>query len=220
DIVALRSQNNAERATNEGDFKEEIVPIEIKGRKEMKIVEKDEHFRPGLTMENLTKLRPAFKKDGTVTAGNSSGINDGAAAVVIMTQEKADELKLKPLARLTGYGMGCSEPHLMGESPIAAVQNLIDRTGQGFNDWDLVELNEAFASQYLAVEKGLKPLGFDREKVNVNGSGIGLGHPVGCTGARIIITLLHALKKRGFKTGMATLCGGGGISTATTWELI
>ncbi len=220
DIVALRSQNNAERATNEGDFKEEIVPIEIKGRKETKTVDKDEHFRPGLTMENLSKLRPAFKKDGTVTAGNSSGINDGSAAMIIMTQEKADELGLKPIARLTGYGMGCSEPHLMGESPIASVKNLIERTGQGFSDWDLVELNEAFASQYLAVESGLKPLGFDREKVNVNGSGIGLGHPVGCTGARIVVTLLHALKKRGLKTGMATLCGGGGISTATTWELI
>jgi acetyl-CoA C-acetyltransferase len=219
DIVALHSQNNAERATNEGDFKEEIVPIEIKGRKETKLVEKDEHFRPGLTMEDLAKLRPAFKNDGTVTAGNSSGINDGAAALVIMSQEKADELEIKPLARLTGYGMGCSEPHLMGESPIAAVQNLIERTGQGFEDWELVELNEAFASQFLAVEKGLKPLGFDREKVNVNGSGIGLGHPVGCTGARIVVTLLHALKKRGLKSGMATLCGGGGISTATTWEL-
>ena len=196
------------------------MPIEIKGRKETKTVEKDEHFRPGLTMENLAKLRPAFKKDGTVTAGNSSGINDGASAMIIMSQEKADELGLKPIALLTGYGMGCSEPHLMGESPVVAVQNLIDRTGQGFKDWDLVELNEAFASQYLAVEKGLKPLGFDREKVNVNGSGIGLGHPVGCTGARIVVTLLHALKKRGLKTGMATLCGGGGISTATTWELI
>ena len=140
--------------------------------------------------------------------------------MIIMSQEKADELGLKPLARLTGYGMGCSEPHLMGESPVAAVQNLIERTGQGFKDWELVELNEAFASQYLAVEKGLKPLGFDREKVNVNGSGIGLGHPVGCTGARIVVTLLHALKKRGLKSGMATLCGGGGISTATTWELL
>ena len=220
DIVALRSQNNAERATNEGDFKEEIVPIAIKGRKETKTVEKDEHFRPGLTKEDLAKLRPAFKKDGTVTAGNSSGINDGSVAMIIMSQEKADELGLKPLARLTGYGMGCSEPHLMGESPVAAVQNLIERTGQGFKDWDLVELNEAFASQYLAVEKGLKPLGFDREKVNVNGSGIGLGHPVGCTGARIVVTILHALKKRGLKSGMATLCGGGGISTATTWELL
>ena len=111
-------------------------------------------------------------------------------------------------------------PHLMGESPIAAVKNLIDRTNQGFNDWDLIELNEAFASQYLAVEKGLKSHGFDREKVNVNGSGIGLGHPVGCTGARIVVTLLHSLKKRGLKTGMATLCGGGGISTATSWELV
>ena len=207
DIVALRSHNNAERATKDGDFKEEIVPIEIVGRKGTTTVELDEHFRPGLTMEDLSKLKPAFRKDGTVTAGNSSGINDGSAALILMSQEKADELGLKPLARLTGYGMGCSEPHLMGESPIAAVKNLIDRTGQGFDDWELVELNEAFASQFLAVEAGLKSLGWNREKVNVNGSGIGLGHPVGCTGARIVVTLLYALKKRGLKKGMATLCG-------------
>ncbi len=220
DIVALRSHNNAERATKEGDFAEEIVPIEVKGRKgDTTLVDKDEHFRPGLTMEDLTKLRPAFRKDGTVTAGNSSGINDGAAAIVLMSREKADELGIKPIAKLIGYGMGCSEPHLMGESPIAAVTNLIDRTGERFDDWDLVELNEAFASQYLAVEKGLKSIGFDREKTNVNGSGIGLGHPVGCTGARIVVTLLHSLKKRGLHRGMATLCGGGGVSTATSWEL-
>ncbi|TFG98999.1 thiolase family protein [Candidatus Thorarchaeota archaeon] len=220
DIVALKSHNNAERATIEGDFREEIVPIEVKSRKGSVMVEADEHFRLGLTMEDLGKLRPAFKSDGTVTAGNSSGLNDGATAMVLMSLEKAESLGLKPIARMTGYGMGCSEPHLMGESPITAVKNLIDRTGQGFKDWDLVELNEAFASQFLAVEAGLKPLGWDREKVNINGSGIGLGHPVGSTGARIVVTLLYALKKRGFKTGMATLCGGGGISTATSWELL
>jgi len=220
DIVALKSHNNAERATKEGDFKEEIIPIEVKGRKKTITVELDEHFKPDLTMEGLAKLRPAFKKDGTVTAGNASGINDGASAMVLMSLEKAESLNLKPIARLTGYGMGCSEPHLMGESPIAAVKNLIERTGQGFSDWDLVELNEAFASQFLAVEKGLNHLGWDRDKVNVNGSGIGLGHPIGATGARIVVTLLHTLKKRGFKKGMATLCGGGGISTATTWELL
>ncbi|MDF1540602.1 MAG: acetyl-CoA C-acetyltransferase [Candidatus Thorarchaeota archaeon] len=221
DEVALRSQNNAERATKEGDFKEEIVPIEIKDRKgNITLVDKDEHFRPGLTMEDLTKLKPAFRKDGSVTAGNSSGINDGAAAMILMSEERANELGVKPIARLGGYGMGCSEPHLMGESPIPAVQNLIERTSETFDDWELVELNEAFASQYLAVEKGLKPLGFDREKTNVNGSGIGLGHPVGATGARIIVTLLYALKKKGFKKGMATLCGGGGISIASTWEVL
>lgn len=220
DIVALKSHNNAERATKEGDFKEEIVPIEVKSRKATITVEADEHFRQGLTMDDLAMLRPAFKKDGTVTAGNSSGLNDGATALVLMSLEKAESLGLKPIARLTGYGMGCSEPHLMGESPIAAVKNLIDRTGQGFDDWELVELNEAFASQFLAVEAGLKSLGWDREKVNVNGSGIGLGHPVGSTGARIVVTLLYALKKRGLKTGMATLCGGGGVSTATSWELL
>ncbi len=221
DEVALRSHNNAERATNEGDFKEEIIPIVVPGRKGESItVEKDEHFRPGLTMDALSKLRPAFKKDGTVTAGNSSGINDGAAAMLIMSRKKADELGIKPIAKLIGYGMACSEPHLMGESPIPAVKQLIERTGESFKDWDLVELNEAFASQYLAVEKGLKSLGFERDRTNVNGSGIGLGHPVGATGARIVVTLLHALKKRGFKKGMATLCGGGGVSTASSWELI
>jgi len=220
DIVALKSHNNAERATKDGDFKEEIVPIEVKGRKKTITFESDEHFKPDLTMEGLAKLRPAFKKDGTVTAGNASGLNDGATAMVLMSLEKAESLNLKPIARLTGYGMGCSEPHLMGESPIAAVMNLIERTGQGFSDWDLVELNEAFASQFLAVEKGLKHLGWNRDKVNVNGSGIGLGHPIGSTGARIVVTLLHTLKKRGLRKGMATLCGGGGISTATAWELM
>lgn len=220
DIVALRSHNNAERATKEGDFADEIIPIEVKGKHDNITVEKDEHFRPNLTMEDLSKLRPAFKKDGTVTAGNSSGINDGAAAVLLMSMEKAEELGSQPIARLIGYGMGCSEPHLMGESPIAAVKSLINRTGESFEDWDLVELNEAFASQFLAVEQGLKPLGWDREKVNVNGSGIGLGHPVGATGARIIVTLINALRKRGLKRGMATLCGGGGVSTATSWEIL
>lgn len=221
DEVALRSQNNAERATMNGDFKNEIIPIEVSGKKgETVSVEKDEHFRPGLTMADLAKLKPAFRKDGTVTAGNSSGINDGAAALILMSLDKADELGIKPLAKLTGYGMGCSAPHLMGESPIPAVQNLIERTSESFDQWELVELNEAFASQYLAVEKGLKPLGFDRDKTNVNGSGIGLGHPVGCTGARIVVTLLHALKKRGLSKGMATLCGGGGVSIATSWEMM
>lgn len=220
DIVALRSHNNAERATKEGDFKDEIIPIEIKGKRDTIIVERDEHFRPNLTMEDLTKLKPAFKKDGTVTAGNSSGINDGASAVLLMSMKKAEELGSQPIARLIGYGMGCSEPHLMGESPIGAVKNLMDRTDEAFSDWDLVELNEAFASQFLAVERGLEPLGWDRAKVNVNGSGIGLGHPVGATGARIVITLLNALKRRGLKRGMATLCGGGGVSMATSWELV
>ncbi len=220
DIVALRSQNNAERATNNGDFKDEMVPIEVKDRKEIRLVERDEHFRPGLKMEDLAKLKPAFRKDGTVTAGNSSGINDGAAAMILMSADKANELGFDPIARFVGYGMGCSEPHLMGESPITAVKQLIERISETFKDWDLIELNEAFASQYLAVEKGLKPLGFDREKTNVNGSGIGLGHPVGATGARIVITLIHALKKRGLKKGMATLCGGGGVSIATSWEIM
>lgn len=139
--------------------------------------------------------------------------------MIIMSKEKAEELGIKPIAVLKGYGMGCSEPQLMGESPIVVVRQLMDRTGQSFSDWELVELNEAFASQFLAVERGLKDLGWNRDVVNVNGSGIGLGHPVGYTGVRIIVTLLHALKKRGLKKGMATLCGGGGVSMATSWEL-
>ena len=221
DEVALRSQNNAERATKNGDFRDEIVPIEVKDAKgNIVLVDKDEHFRPGLTMEALAKLKPAFRKDGSVTAGNSSGINDGASAVILMSKDRASQLGIKPIAKMIGYGMGCSEPHLMGESPIAAVKNLTERTSESFADWDLIELNEAFASQFLAVEKGLRSMGFDRNKTNVNGSGIGLGHPVGATGARIVITLLYALKKRGLRRGMATLCGGGGVSIATSWQLV
>ncbi|MHA1681853.1 MAG: thiolase family protein [Promethearchaeota archaeon] len=217
DEVALRSQNLAEKATVEGRFKDEIVPVEIPQRKgDPKIFDKDEHFRPGLTMEQLSRLKPAFIPTGTVTAGNSSGINDGAAALVIMSKEKADELGIKPLATLTGVGMGGCAPELMGESPVPAVKDLLKRTGREVSAYELIEVNEAFASQYLACEK---QLGLNRDIVNVNGSGIGLGHPVGCTGARIIVTLLHEMKKRGNKLGMATLCGGGGVSIATEFTM-
>lgn len=213
DEVALRSQNNAEKATTSGRFADEIVPVPVPQKKgDPKPFDKDEHFRPGQTLEALAKLPPAFTKDGTVTAGNSSGINDGAAAVVIMSREKANELGLTPLASITGVGMGACPPEYMGESPKPAVDDLLRRKGRKIGDYELVEVNEAFASQYLACER---LLGLNRDITNVNGSGIGLGHPVGCTGVRIIVSLIHEMKKRGNKLGMATLCGGGGVSIAT-----
>ncbi|HME54153.1 MAG TPA: acetyl-CoA C-acyltransferase [Candidatus Lokiarchaeia archaeon] len=220
DEVALRSHNNAERATEEGRFEDEIVPVTIPQRKgDPIIMTKDEHFRKGLTMEQLAKLPPAFIFDGTgtVTAGNSSGINDAAAAMVIMSIEKADELGLKPLAKISGVGMGGCAPEYMGESPEPAVKDLLKRTGHEISDYDLIEVNEAFASQYIACER---LLGLNREITNVNGSGIGLGHPVGCTGTRLVVTLIHEMAKRGLKRGMATLCGGGGVSIATEYELM
>ncbi|MCX7816157.1 MAG: thiolase family protein [Syntrophales bacterium] len=220
DEVALRSHNNAERATNEGDFKEEIVPIEIPQKKGQppKIFDKDEHFRPGLTMEALATLPPAFiPKIGKVTAGNSSGINDGAAAMVIMSAEKAEELGIKPIARIVGVGRGGCHPSIMGLSPVPAVRNLLERTGLKLSDFELIEVNEAFAAQYLGVER---ELGLNREITNVNGSGCGLGHPVGATGCRIMVTLIHAMKKRGKTLGLATLCGGGGVSLATAIEML
>jgi len=220
DEVALRSHNNAERATVEGDFKEEIVPIELpqKKGKPPKIFDKDEHFRPGLTMDELAKLPPAFiSKIGKVTAGNSSGVNDGAAAMVIMSADKAKELGLKPIARIKAVGGGGCHPSVMGLSPVPAVANLLKRTNYKISDFELVELNEAFASQYIGCER---EIGLNREITNVNGSGCGLGHPVGATGCRIMVSLIHAMKKRGKTLGMATLCGGGGVSMATVLEMI
>jgi acetyl-CoA C-acetyltransferase len=220
DAVALRSHNNVERATKEGDFKEEIVPIELpqKKGKPPVIFDKDEHFRPGLTMEELAKLPAAFlPKIGKVTAGNSSGINDGASAMVIMSAEKAKELGLKPLARIKAFGRGGCHPSIMGLSPVPAVKDLLARNKMKIDDFDLIEVNEAFAAQYLGCER---ELGFKREITNVNGSGVGLGHPVGSTGCRIMVTLLHALKKRGKTLGLATLCGGGGVSLACVIEML
>lgn len=220
DAVALRSHNNAERATKEGDFKEEIVPIEIpqKKGKPAVIFDKDEHFMPGLTMEKLAALPPAFMpKGGKVTAGNSSGINDGAAAMVIMSADKAKELGRKPIARFKNAGYGGCHPSIMGMSPAPAVRSLISRSGLKLADFELIELNEAFAAQYAACEK---ELGLNRKITNVNGSGCGLGHPVGATGCRIMVTLIHAMKKRGNKLGLAAICGGGGVSMATALEMI
>ncbi len=219
DEVALRSHNNAERATLEGDFKDEIVPVEVPQKKKPpKIFDKDEHFRPGLTMEDLAKLPPAFvPKIGKVTAGNSSGINDGASAMVIMSAEKAHQLGLQPLARIKAVGKGACHPSVMGLSPVPAVKDLLNRSGLKLADFELIEVNEAFAAQYLGVEK---ELGLNREITNVNGSGIGLGHPVGSTGCRIMVTLIYAMKKRGKTLGLATLCGGGGVSMACALEIL
>jgi len=219
DIVALRSHNNVERATKNGDFRDEIVPVNIPQRKGDPIVfDKDEHFRPGITLEQLAKLAPAFvPQGGKVTAGNSSGINDGAAAMLIMSADKAKELGIKPLARIRAVGRGACHPSIMGLSPVPAVKHLMARSGLTLADFELIEVNEAFAAQYLGVEK---ELGLNREITNVNGSGIGLGHPVGATGARIMITLMHAMKKRGKQLGLATLCGGGGVSMACAIEIL
>jgi len=219
DIVALRSHNEAERATNDGTFKDEIVPIEVPRKKQQPLIfAKDEHFRPGLTLEHLKKLPPAFvPKTGTVTAGNSSGINDGSAGMIIMSSEKAEDLSIEPLARIIAIGRGACHPSVMGLSPVPAVMNLLDNSGLKIEDFELIELNEAFAAQYIGCER---ELGLDREITNVNGSGIGLGHPVGATGTRIIVSLIHAMKKREKTIGLATLCGGGGVSMACAIEII
>jgi len=219
DAVALRSQNNAERANDDGSFAEEIVPVEIPRRKKDPLVfNRDEHFRPGLTLEQLQKLPPAFvPKIGKVTAGNASGINDGSAAMVIMSADKAAELGLAPLAKIKAIGRGACHPSVMGLSPVPAVQDLMKRSGLAIKDFELVEVNEAFAAQYIGCERDL---GLDREITNVNGSGIGLGHPVGATGARIMVTLINALKQRDKNLGLATLCGGGGVSMACALEIV
>lgn len=221
DEVALRSHNNAERATLEGDFAEEIVPVEVpqKKKKPPIIFDKDEHFRPGLTMDQLAKLPAAFvPKTGKVTAGNSSGINDGSSAMVIMSADKARELGIEPIARIRATGRGACHPSVMGLSPVPAVKNLLEKNPDlKLEDFELIELNEAFAAQYLGCEK---ELGLNREITNVNGSGIGLGHPVGSTGCRIMVTLLYAMKHQGKNLGLATLCGGGGVSMACVLEMI
>jgi acetyl-CoA C-acetyltransferase len=219
DEVALRSHNNAERANNDGSFKDEIVPVPVPQKKgEPKIFDRDEHFRPGLTMEALARLAPVFiPKTGTVTAGNASGINDGATALVLMSEEKAKADGLTPLARIKAVGRGACHPSVMGLSPVPAVKHLLERSGMTLSDFEFIELNEAFAAQYLGCER---ELGLNREITNVNGSGIGLGHPVGSTGARLIVTLMYILKNRNKDLGLATLCGGGGVSMACAVEMM
>ena len=219
DEVALRSHNEAERATRDGSFAAEIVPVEVPQRKKAPLIfDKDEHFRPGMTMEMLQKLPPAFvPKIGTVTAGNASGINDGSTGMILMSADKARDLGLQPMARIKAVARGACHPSVMGLSPVPAVRNLLASSGLTIDDFDLFEVNEAFAAQYLGCEK---ELGLNREITNVNGSGIGLGHPVGSTGARLMVTLMYALKKRGKSLGLATLCGGGGVSMACAIEMM
>lgn len=219
DEIALRSHNNAERATNDGSFEAEIVPIQVPRRKKEPLEFKnDEHFRPGLTMAQLAKLPPGFiPQTGLVTAGNSSGINDGSAAMVIMSAAKARELDIAPIARIKAVGRGACHPSVMGLSPVPAVKNLIKNSRLSLSDFELIELNEAFAAQYIGCER---ELGLNREITNVNGSGIGLGHPVGATGCRIMVTLLYAMQKRNLNLGLATLCGGGGVSMACALEMV
>ncbi len=216
DECALASQTKALAAIKSGAFKAEIVPVVIQDRKGEKIFDTDEYPRES-TMDSLAKLKPAFKKDGTVTAGNASGINDGAAALVVMSAAKAKELGLKPLARIAGYGSGGVDPSIMGVGPVPAVKKALEKAGWKVGDLDLIEANEAFASQFLAVGK---ELGFDPSKVNVNGGAIALGHPIGASGARILTTLLYALKARNGKKGLATLCIGGGMGTALLVEMM
>ncbi len=218
DAYALSSHRKAISAIDAGRFKEEIVPVEVPQRKGPPIVfDTDECPRRDTSMEALARLRPAFEEGGMVTAGNSPGITDGAAAVVVMSRERAEELGIKPLARITGYAQAAVEPLKIFTAPIFAVRRLLERTGTTLDDYDLLEVNEAFAAQILADGK---ELGWDWEKVNVNGGAIALGHPIGCSGARVLVTLIYALKQRGLKTGLAALCLGGGEAVAMSIEMV
>jgi len=211
DNFALFSQSKAEKAQTEGRFKNEIIPIVLKE----KIFELDEHLRKGMTLERLGKLKPSFKSDGTVTPGNASGINDGAAAVVLMSQEESEKRNLKPLGKIISWATCGVDPSLMGSGPIPASKKALEKAKWKISDLDLVESNEAFAAQSLAV---IKDLGIPKEKVNVNGGAIALGHPIGASGARILVTLLHEMEKRDSKKGLATLCIGGGMGIAMCLE--
>jgi acetyl-CoA C-acetyltransferase len=218
DQLAYESHMRAVAAIKEGRFKEEILPIEIKGAKgKSKVVDTDEHPRGDTTTEALAKLKPIFKPDGCVTAGNASGINDGASAMIIMRQSKADELGVDPLARIVDYSLVGYDPDYMGYSPVPATEKIMAQTGMKISDMGLIELHEAFAAQYLAAEKGLG-LTERRDIINVNGSGISLGHPVGATGVRLMTTAMYEMRRRGVQYGLVTLCGGGGIGMATILE--
>lgn len=217
DEFALRSQTLAQKAIKEGKFKDEIVPVRIKSRKGEIIFDTDEYPKDNTTKESLQILKPAFKKDGTVTAGNASGLNDGAAALVVMSADKAKELGVKPIARILSYGSKGVDPSVMGYGPVGATKIALERAGLTIDDIDLIESNEAFAAQSLAVARDLH---FDMNKVNVNGGAIALGHPIGCSGARILVTLLYEMEKRQSKKGLATLCIGGGMGTSLIVEKI
>jgi acetyl-CoA C-acetyltransferase len=215
DQFALASQNKAEAAQKAGKFKDEIVPVTIKTRKGDVVVSDDEYPKHGTTIETLTKLRPAFSKDGTVTAGNASGINDGAAAVVLMSAEEAKKRGLKPLGKIVSWATAGVDPAIMGSGPIPASREALKKAGWTVADLDLIEANEAFAAQALAVNKDM---GWDVSKVNVNGGAIALGHPIGASGARVLTTLLYEMQRRDAKRGLATLCIGGGMGVAMCIE--
>ena len=215
DAFAAQSQNKAEAAIKDGKFKDEIVPVEVKQRKEIIIVEEDEFPRAGVTADSLAKLRPAFKKDGTVTAANASGINDGAAAVILMRVSEAEKRGLKPLGVIKSYASRGVDPSVMGTGPIPASQAALQKAGWSVDDLDFVESNEAFAAQACCV---MKELALDAEKTNVNGGAIALGHPIGASGARVLVTLLHEMNRRDAQKGLATLCIGGGMGIALCIE--
>jgi acetyl-CoA C-acetyltransferase len=215
DEFAVRSQNKAEAAIKGGRFKDEIVPVTVKSRKGDTVIDTDEFPRFGATLESIGKLRPAFAKDGTVTAGNASGINDGAAALVLMTEAEANRRGVKPLARIVAWAHAGVDPAIMGSGPIPASRKALELAGWRAGDLDLIEANEAFAAQACAVNKDL---GWDAGKVNVNGGAIALGHPIGASGARVLTTLLHEMQKRGARKGLATLCIGGGMGIAMCVE--
>lgn len=216
DALALSSHQRAVRAIKEERFKREIIPIEVPAGKGKKIVvTTDEHPREDTSPESLSRLKPAFQEDGSVTAGNSSGLNDGASAIILMSEEKAKERGLKPLATIRSYCTVASDPYLVGLAPVPAIQKVLKETKLGLGDIELFEINEAFASYYLACEK---ELGLTREITNVNGSGISLGHPVGATGCRILVTLLYEMERQGLNLGISSLCAGGGVGTAILVE--
>ena len=215
DAFAAQSQAKAEEAQNAGKFTDEIVPVTITTRKGETVVDTDEHPKHGTTLESLAKLRPAFAKDGTVTAGNASGINDGAAATVLMTAEEAEKRGIEPLARIVSWATAGVDPAIMGTGPIPASRLALEKAGWKVDDLDLIEANEAFAAQACAVNKDL---GWDTDKVNVNGGAIALGHPIGASGTRVLVTLLYEMQKRDAKKGLATLCIGGGMGIAMCLE--
>jgi acetyl-CoA C-acetyltransferase len=215
DEFALRSQNKAEAAQKAGRFDEEVIGFTVRTRKGETVVEKDEYIRHGATLEAMQKLKPAFSKEGTVTAGNASGINDGAAALVLMTEEEANRRGIEPLARIVSHATAGVDPKIMGTGPIPASRRALEKAGWKVGDLDLVEANEAFAAQAIAVNKDM---GWDPEIVNVNGGAIAIGHPIGASGARVLTTLLFEMKRRGARRGLATLCIGGGMGVAMCVE--
>jgi acetyl-CoA C-acetyltransferase len=211
DQLALLSQQRAINAIDKGRFKDEIIPVEVKGKKKTEIIDTDEHPRRDTTIDSLSSLKPSFKEGGSVTAGNASGINDGSAGVILMSAKKAKELGIPVMAKIIATATTGVEPEIMGIGPVSASKKALEKAGLSLGDMELIEVNEAFAAQYLACEKAM---GLNREITNVNGSGISLGHPVGASGVRLIITLIYEMKRRNAVKGLATLCAGGGMGTA------